>query len=72
MRVNTELVGEKVPEIKVVRLLLWLFARLTIYLKATYFKYIYIYIYIYLYSKPDQIRIHDVLFYSFFYVGLIR
>ena len=66
MRVNTELVGEKVPEMKVARLLLWLFARLTIYLKARYF------VYIYIYSKPDQIRIHEVLFYSFFYVGLIR
>ena len=49
MRVNTELVGEKVPEIKVARLLLWLFARLTIYLKARYFVYIYIRIYIYIY-----------------------
>ena len=44
MRVNTELVGEKVPEMKVARLLLWLFARLTIYPKARYFVYIYIYI----------------------------
>ena len=51
MRVNTELVGEKVPEMKVARLLLWLFARLTIYLKARYFVYIYIYIYIYIVSQ---------------------
>ena len=41
---------------KVARLLFWLFARFTIYLRARYFD-------IYIYSRPSQIRIHDVLLY---------
>ena len=51
MRVNTELVGEKVPENKSLP------AFFSIYLRARYF--------VYMYSKPNQIRIHDDLFYSF-------
>ena len=65
MRVNTELVGEKVPENKSCPPFFLAFCKVYYLSQGQIFR-------IYIYSKPNQISIHDVLFYSFFYVGLIR
>ena len=66
MKINTELVGEKVPENKSCPPSFLAFCKVNYsYLRARYFVYIYIYL-------VSQIRINDVLFHSFFYVGLIR
>ena len=62
MRVNTELVGEKVPENKSCPPFFLAFCKVYYLPQGQIFC-------IYIYSKPNQIRIHDVLLYSFFFMS---
>ena len=74
MKINTELVGEKVPEKKSCPPFFLAFCKVYYSPQGQIFRiYIYTLCILYIYGKPNQIRIHDVLLYSsFFYVGLIR